>query len=249
MKNAFPPPSSRTAFTLIELLVVITIIGVLAGLLFPAMSGARDTANKLQAKNDEQAIINAVKNYSTEYGRLPLTATQAQAVANTPAGGDAPDTVYDDKANGGYQNSQLMTILLGRPHQADGTYQSGTSFPYNARQVVFLEVKAAKDYKAPKNGVNTSSNVSGQENGRWYDPWGSPYCVWLDASYDNQIKVSYQVYEDSAENGFPLQTTAAVASFGKDLAPGKKTGAATGTPPRAPGDKKIVGSDDVVSWR
>jgi len=67
--------NNRKAFTLIELLVVIAIIGILMGLLFPAVNGVLDTARKTQAKNDVTQIATAVAAYETEYGRLPLANT------------------------------------------------------------------------------------------------------------------------------------------------------------------------------
>lgn len=231
MKIVSPRPFPRAAFTLVEMLVVITIIIVLAGLLFPAFGAVQERAKKVQAANDEQAIINAVKNYSTEYGKLPLTNTQAQASQTANS-----DTVYSNPgSNTDHYNEQLVTVLRGQPHGTDGKYvNGGSTYPYNARQVAFIEARSAKDANAPKNGLSTRA---GEEN-RWYDAWGTPYCVWLDANYDNTINSFLDVYTGDASNPLP-QAPVAVASFGKDLTPGDK----------AKGTKKYNGSDDVVSWR
>lgn len=64
------PPAA--GFTLIEMLVVIAIIGILAGLLFPAIKGAMTKAKSGQARNDVKAIENAIRQYYTEYGKLPV---------------------------------------------------------------------------------------------------------------------------------------------------------------------------------
>jgi prepilin-type N-terminal cleavage/methylation domain-containing protein len=63
--------NTLSAFTLIELLVVISIIAILAGLAFPAVNGAMDSAKKAKAKNDVVQIVTAIKAYQAEYGRLP----------------------------------------------------------------------------------------------------------------------------------------------------------------------------------
>ena len=59
------------AFTLVELLVVISIIVILAGLSFPAVNGALDSAKKTHAKSNAVQIAAAVSAYEMEYGKLP----------------------------------------------------------------------------------------------------------------------------------------------------------------------------------
>ena len=76
------------AFTLVELLVVIAIIGILAGLLLPAIQGARESARKMTCQSNMRQIGVAVLNYEISYRSYPAAAIRPKGFVDN--GGAEP---------------------------------------------------------------------------------------------------------------------------------------------------------------
>ena len=198
--------------------MVLFIAVILLVLLIPAYHGPTTGGPKAIARNELNQIITAITAYHTDYGAYPIS----------PSISHKTDVVYGNPGSLHY-NSEIINVL-----RADGT-DPGPNFQnaLNTQKQIYLDVPTVKDPTNPKNGLGTGKEPNGITTpGEWYDPWGTPYMIFIDANDDGicDLGLVYSDFTSTAPHPANPHTSVAAASLGPDKQLAQKVTESTQTP-------------------
>jgi prepilin-type N-terminal cleavage/methylation domain-containing protein len=161
----------REGFTLIELLVVIAIIGILIGLLLPAVQKVREAAARIQCANNLKQIGLATHNYHDAFQVLPPFSNW---VWNNPGSNRETGIFYLLLPFLEQQN----LVNLSKTQQNNGYYFPGAGW---TDYCVAIGQNIVKVYLCPSDGTNPSHLDQGSTN--QYGP------LFATGSYSANVKV------------------------------------------------------------
>lgn len=190
---------TRKGFTLIEMLVVIAIIAILAGLMFPAITKAMDSARRSKAGAEVRAIATAVSLFYNDHGYMPVPLT---AQGYRPGSG-----------NGNWGQEQTQPFP-GSGDRSDFNPNSPPEWAREARNILRVltnETQGMSTEWATLNRYNKSYlNLEnpGTLPGEVLDPWDGQYAIKLDRDHNGLIQ--YQ------SGNRQHRTRAVVVSAGRD---------------------------------
>jgi prepilin-type N-terminal cleavage/methylation domain-containing protein len=171
---------AREAFTLIELLVVISIIGILAALLLPALGAGKQKARMRQAQVEMSQIVQAIQSYYSTYSRYPASANAMNAASQanddftygtTGVALYAGQAIVNPTVAYNANNSEVVAILMDNPLSV-----VNTNHLKNPQQIKFLSARMTGEQNRPGVGPD----------GVYRDPWGNPYIISMDLNYDDK---------------------------------------------------------------
>lgn len=150
-------------FTLVELLIVIAIIGVLVGLLLPAVQSARESSRRMSCSNNLKQIGLAMHNYDSVHRRLPPSVTGIRVgTSNGRIVNEAGLTGWVSILPFAELSALAERFYFNKPYWADENEQAASETP----PIYLCPSMSMPDGGVPEDGYSSYAFSTGTEKYR-----------------------------------------------------------------------------------
>jgi len=163
--TATPRGTARAGFTLVELLVVIGIIGLLIGLLLPALGKVVQRAKSTQTTGTMQEFAKACDSYFQEFGEYPSAVPDEVLYAGLTSDSIPPATGQTPRLTA--MENALLALMGGYRLETDADYST-----FGGTELTFAATTTTPAFK-----IRIDSSKMGEgpyKNGKKYDAFYAP---------------------------------------------------------------------------
>ena len=167
-------------FTLVELLVVIGIIGILAGLIIPAVVISKQKGRITKARADMSSLSTVFTRMDGECGMMKAAGSSNYQLGGVSWGGpDSNGSVTIGKLSSNKYDSSTVDDYCKVIAELADPKNSGVTVSVNKRKTPYLDAR-------PEYDRSKSCTADANKANTWLDPWGNPYLIRINVHHEEK---------------------------------------------------------------